>query len=640
LRQYEGARAKVITFLAVATVLYHVAYVLDIAPYLGVTWYEMPARAGSIMFILVLTFLLYPARKGATQDRLPWYDVLLILGTILGLGYTFFFAMPFMIQWGHGFVHAPQLILGLMVLIAVFEAARRIVGWPLIIIVLVVMFHSLFAEHFPSFLVCKGASISELVGFLYMGDSGLFGVVMGVFASIIIMFLLFAQFLLATGAGEFFIKLALAVAGRFRGGPAKVAILASGLLGTMMGSPSGNVASTGVFTIPLMKRIGYEPKFAGGVEAVASTGAAMAPPVMAGSAFIMCEFLNMSYAELIIYAAIPAILYYLALFIMVDIEAVKTGIRGLSPEEVPPLRKTLRDGWIYLFVLFALLYFLVVARYLPQVCALYSVGILIAISMFRKKTRMSLDKVRVAIEGTVRGALMVGVTCALAGVLMGSLGKSGLGVNLAGGLVDISGGNIYALLGLTAFTCFIMSMGMPSIPLYIVLALLVAPALVKSGVLPISAHLFIYYWGHITFITPPLAVAAYVAAGIAGSSVWNTAWSATRLGIIAFIVPIFIVFSPALILIGSVEDIALAVTTAIVGTFPLACSMSGFALRRLNWLERVLLLAGGIMLLMPSWIGDVVGVALAAPVLLFQLGAIRRFRLAEELRTAVDKHGQ
>jgi TRAP transporter 4TM/12TM fusion protein len=354
-----------------------------------------------------------------------------------------------------------------------------------------------------------------------------------------------------------------------------MAIIASGFFGTLSGSAAGNVAATGSFTIPLMKSVGYQPHYAGAVEAVASLGGILMPPVMGAAIFILADFIQMPYIEVIKHAVIPAILYYLALFVMVDQEAVRLGLRGLGRETLPSLGKTLKRGWWYALPVAVLLYLMVVLLYTPQKSIIWALAVLVALAMFRKETRLGPMKLALASEQTLRAMLTIAVAMACAGIILGGFSLTGVGVNISRQLVDISGGNLGILLLLTAVTSFIMGMGIGITGCYVFLAVMVVPSLVMVGVPPIAAHLFMFWWAMVSFITPPVAVLSFVAAGFAGCEPFKLGWQAARLGIIAYVMPFAFVFDPALLIIGTPMEVAVAVTSVAIGTVGLAFGVGG-----------------------------------------------------------------
>jgi len=515
-----------------------------------------------------------------------------------------------------------EIVLFFMLAISLFEGGRRLVGWAMPTVAGFFIFHAFFCNLFPGPLYSRPFSLPRLASSFYLSAEGIFGMPVGVASTIVVMFMIFAYFLLFSGGGKFFIDLALSIVGHVRGGPAKAAIVASSLFGTLTGTVSGNVAATGSVTIPLMKSTGYTPEFAGAVEAVASNGGQIMPPVMGAVAFVMAEMTGISYIKICLAAVLPAILYYCGLFAQVDLEALRLGLRGMPREELPSVKEVLKGGWQYLAPLVALIVFLAVFRCTPQRSALYALGVLVAVSMFNKESRMGPYKLIVALEGAGKAMCVVTLTCALSGIIIGSLLTTGVGINLAIGIVDFSGTNLYLLAGVTAITCFILGMGMSSIPIYIMLAVLISPALLMAGVPVIAGHLFVLYFGLVSFITPPVCVAAFVAAGIAQSNPMKTGWTATRLGIVTYIVPFMFIFNPVLVGVGTAAEIASASVTSIAGVLILAMGVVGRMYKdmgRLILAERVLLIASALLMMLPGWVSDIVGGGIAAMVIVWRV---------------------
>lgn len=413
-----------------------------------------------------------------------------------------------------------------------------------------------------------------------------------------------------------------------------MAVVASSLFGTISGSAVANVAVDGPITIPLMKRTGYKAPVAAAIEAVASTGGQIMPPVMGAAAFIMAELLAIPYQEIVVAALLPAILYYVALFTQVDLEAGKGGLRGLSPQELPAFFPVLRRGWVFFVPLSILVYVLFIQKSDAGDAGMFAALATLALGFLRKELRSRLRWVLETLVSAGRTLLELGVTVALAGLILGAIQVSGLGFILSYGLVTLAGGNVFALLLLTAIVCMILGMGMPTTAVYILLAVLVAPALVQLGIDPLAAHLFIFYFGMVSMITPPICLAAYTAAAIGQADAMRTGLEATRLGIVAYIVPFLFAFSPALLLKGSAMDVSLAAVTAIAGTVLLGVALTGYLFRDLAWLKRVLLGLAALGLLFPhvgpgilfSWVTNVTGIALAAAVLASEVRGSSRFR--------------
>jgi TRAP transporter 4TM/12TM fusion protein len=399
-----------------------------------------------------------------------------------------------------------------------------------------------------------------------------------------------------------------------RGGPAKAAVVSSAMFGSISGSPSSNVATTGVFTIPLMKQIGYRPAFAGAVEAVASTGGQILPPVMGAIAFVMAEWIQVPYAQIAIAAFIPASLYFLIVFVSVHLQAHRDGIEPIARSELPKLGAVFVEGWFYLIPIAALIYFLIIKAYPPAMAGVLTLPFVIGASFLSsdRSDRLLPSNFAVACDRAVRGWVTVAAITGFVGIMIGAVELSGVGVKISTFILDLSGGNLILTLALVGLASFVLGMGLDSIPVYITLATLMAPALIQLGVSDMAAHLFVVYWGLASFFTPPLCIAVFVAMTISGSRLWETGWEAVRLGIAAFIIPFAFVLSPGLLLVGTFGEIVWAIGTALVGAILLACAIRGFAFARLGMVQRILAGAGGLLLIGPGIYPPLIGAALAA----------------------------
>jgi len=599
--------------------IYHILYISGLLRFANV-YIDSPAhRAAHIGLSLALGFLLVTGTTKSAKDKLPWYDLLALFPAIGWNVYVFFFFID--IQRYVNLCTLPlfYLIPATINILLVFELARRTIGTAMPLIAAVFVLYAVFSKYLPGFLSGNPLSFDEVVRYLGLWVSGIYGGITQISASVVIMFLIFAAFLQKLGAGDFFIGIANSLLGQVRGGPAKIAIFASGLLGSLVGSTTANVTTTGVITIPLMKSIGYRDYFAGAVEAVASNGGQLSPPVMGLVGFIMADFLGLPYWQVAVAATLPAILYYAALFFMVDFEAARTGLKGVPKEELPSLTKTLKQGWHFLIPMGLLLYILVVLQYSPQKAALYSLLALIVVSYLRRETRPSGKVILEALADGAKIAVMVAATCAVAGVITGALEASGLVGKLAAGVVWMAGESLPMLLVLTAFTAFLMGMGVTSAGVYILVALLIAPALILMGVPPLAAHMYVYYFAMSALITPPVCLAAYVAAGIAGSEPFKTGWTATRLGIVTFIAPLLFIYKPAVLLMGSPLSILEAAVSGLFAVVAIASGIQGYMLVRLRWFERALLLLSAVGLLWTGWISAGIGYSLLACVVVLQV---------------------
>jgi len=563
---------------------------------------------------LSLAFLAYPARKAA-RERIPLHDWALFAIT---LGCTFYLA------WNGGRIvaegwdiaapPAPTIVAGIICLLAL-EALRRAGGPVLFGLCLVFAVYPMFSDRMPGFLWGPSMGIEETVRAHAMGVESIIGVPMRTIASLLVGFLIFGSALVVTGGGEFFMALATALMGRSRGGPAKVAVLSSGFFGSLSGSVISNVVTTGQITIPTMKRTGYPAHYAGAVEACASTGGALMPPVMGAVAFIMAEFLNVPYSTVMLAAVVPALLYYGALLLQADHYAAKNGLRGQPADEIPRLWPVFRQGWHFLFSLVLLTYLLLVMKREALAPYIATAALLVTTVLFGQK-RFGLPGLRDLTIDTTRNIINIVAILAGVGFIVGSLSYTGVGGAFARELLQFAGGNVYLLLVIGAFTSFILGMGMTSSACYIFLAVTLGPALVNGGLDPIASHLFILYWGLISFITPPVALAAIAAASIARANSWQTGMWAMRLGMVNFVVPFLFVLNPTLILIGAPIDIAHDVTTAVIAVWLLAAAAEGwlYGVGAIGWPLRAALLVGAAGLLKPGLYSDLFGLAMVLAV--------------------------
>lgn len=620
---------RVVTLVTVVLAVYHLLFVSTVFPRVGIYIMTQQHRAVSLGLFLTLAFLIRPARKESPDSRLPWYDMILILASLLPTAYYAIFYSTVQEHSLIGYATTTEIVLCFLLLVAILEAGRRVVGWILPSIVIFFIIHTLFTGHFPGILFGRALSLERVVARVYLSPGGIFGFPVWIAGTIVITFILFSQLLFASGAGKFFLNLAMSLVGSMRGGPAKVAVIASSFFATLSGSTTANVAATGSITIPLMKGVGYEPHFAAAVEAVASKGGQITPPIMGAVIFLMVDITDTSYLEVCIAATLPAILYYLAIFLQVDFRAARTGLRGLPRSELPSLKQTLKEGWHYLIPLLALVTLIVLLQYAPEMAAFYAMVVLWVVTLFRKESRLSPQRLVSAFKSGASIALYAAIPCALAGIILASLSSTGLGLRFSGQVINLAGGNLAALAGLAALASFILGIGMTSIAIYVILAVLIAPGLIEMGVHILAAHLFIIFWGNVSFITPPVAIAAFAAAGIAGADPMKTGWQAVRLGIVSFLIPFIFIWDPSLILVGSPGDILLTGVTSVGGIALLASAIEGYLPGgAMRWFTRMVLLGSALLLLIPGWRTDIVGLVLVLPTLLWRIRTTREAKLA------------
>lgn len=609
-RVMDGWLGKLVAITAIIMSLFHL-YMAGI----GV----MPAlqfRMIHLAFVLFLIFILYPAGKKSDTKKPSPLDYLLALAGA-GTNLYMFFMIDIIAMRPGAYVTQMDVLVGLIGGLLVLEAARRCIGKELTVLALIFMLYAYLGPYLPGALRHRGFSFERIVEHMFLSAEGVYGVALGVSSTFIFLFILFGAFLGQTGLTQLFTSISMAAAGHTPGGPAKVAVLASGLMGMISGSAAANVVTTGAFTIPLMKSMGYRPYFAGAVEAVASTGGQIMPPIMGAAAFIMAEFLGIPYRDIIIAAIIPAVLYYVSCWAMVHLEARKLNLKGLDRSQLPRLGPILKANW-HLFIPIIVLVYLIMEEFSPTFSAFYSIICLIVISSFRKHTRLNLLSLIKALEGGARGALGVAIACAVVGFIIGVVTLTGIGLMLANAIVAISGGLLITTMFLTMIACIILGMGLPTSAAYIVAGVVAAPALVNLGVEPIVAHMFVLYFACLSAITPPVALAAYAGAGIAGADPAKVGWTAVRIGLAGFIVPFMFVFSPGLLMEAPALTVIRNFITATVGVVCLAGAMQGFLLSHAKLYERALLFAAALLLIEGSLTTDMMGVVLMVIVLALQ----------------------
>ncbi len=577
----------------------------------------MVQRPIHLLFACALVFLIYPPRRGLAQAGYPAllraWDWLLILATAAAL-FHIVATYRDLVSRG-GAATELDLWLGGLLILLVLETTRRVMGPALPIITVVAIAYTLLGHYIPGLWGHRLIDAEQLISYQYLTTEGLFTIPLGVSASFIFIFILFGAFLVASGTGEFFIQFANALAGHLRGGPAKVAVLSSACFGSISGSAVANVVSTGSFTIPLMKKIGYRPVFAGAIESVASTGGQFMPPVMGAAAFIIADMLGVTYLKVCEAALIPAVLYFFALLYMVHLEAMRMDLRGLSRSELPPLWGTIKDGG-HLLLPAVLLVILLIQGYSPMKAGLWALVGVVVVSWFKPRTRMGLKAILLAMEKGARGCLEVALACACAGIVIGCVTQSGLGLKFSSLVIQASGGSLFLSLVFVMAASLVLGMGLTTSAAYILTIILAGPVLVDLGVAPLAAHMFVFYYACLSCITPPVALAAFAGAGIAGSKPFPTGFESMRLAIIAYLVPFIFVYHPVLIWQGSWWAIALSFVTATLGCMAIGSALMGYMKGRLNLLWRLALLAAALGLIMPGVQSDLLGAALLAAVYL------------------------
>lgn len=572
-------------------------------------------RLTSFMALIILMgFLIYPARKGDNRENyMPWYDiVMMILGTGAFLYYTFH-ANAIILQ---GTRFQPyQIVIGIIGILALVEVTRRCVGVPILCVAFFFVVYALsFGLTNPEFF----GRVRYFVRNLFYTKEGIFSTPVNVCSKYIVVFIIFGAFLERTGISNFFIQLANCVAGRFSGGPAKVSVISSALCGMVSGSSVGNTVTTGSVTIPMMKKTGYKAEFAGAVEAAASTGGQIMPPIMGAAAFLMADFIGVPYSSILSRAILPAILYFAGIFITVHLEAKRLGLSGIPKEELPKFKLLVRK--IYLLLPLVMLVVWVSGNYMTmQRAASFAIVLSIVVSLFDKENRITLPKFFDALEAGGKSTITVATACGVAGIISGSITMTGLANELINGIIAVSNNHLIIALFLTMLCCIVLGMGVPTTANYCIMAATCAPILIRMGVPALAAHFFVFYFGIVADITPPVALAAYAGSAIAKANPMKTAFNASRLAIAVFIVPYVFCFSPALLMIDTnAMEVIRIVITSFIGIFGVAAGLEGYLKKEMNPLQRILFVVAGLMLIFPSWITDIVGIVLITAVIVWQ----------------------
>ncbi len=632
------------------------------------TWYVIPSthmRPIHMAVVVPMAYILYPMRKGMSKSKLPWYDIVL---AALALAAYLFHVLDFNHRVNQFGYNTLQIVVGGIGILLLLEACRRVVGLPIVIIAVVFVCLGLFGNVMPGFLRNKGYTLSKLIQHLYYTQEGVFGTPVGASSTFIFLFILFGAFLEKTGVGEFFIDLSNAVCGDRRGGPAKVAVVTSAFEGTVSGSSVANTVGSGSFTIPMMKRLGYRPEFAAAVEAAASTGGQLMPPVMGAAAFLMAESLGVPFADIIKAAVIPALLYFAGVYIVTDLEAKKSGLVGMKKEDLPRLKDVMTKKGFLILPLIAIITLLAVG-YTASFAALS--GIVVAIlgsyiptavalvrkllgkektpakEILRKTTGLHGKDYLNALENGARSIISVALACGVAGIIVGMITKTGIGLKLGTGLTNLAGGNLILLLVLTMFATILMGMGVPTTPNYLITSTIMAPIIYKAlvsflpevyhglealgqGYALLPAHLFAFYFGIIADITPPVALAAMAGAAIAKSDPLRTGLDASRLAIAAFLIPYIFVMNPRLLMLNAAwYEVIQIVVTSLIGMLGVGMCLEKFWDSRLNILQQAMALVGGLLLIYPGTLTDVIGIVLVAGVILWQRIQNRPARAAQ-----------
>ena len=610
-RIWEGVPKKVVRYLLAAFAL------LMVYMNLFANWDERVRRSLFVGIVIILSFLVYPAKKGSTKkNHIPIYDIVLM---VLGAGAYFYFVINFKTIIGHATrISQLEVIVGIIGILVLAETCRRVVGIPILCVATVFIGYAFYSglgagRAFPQVL-------KSIVYNLFYTTSGVIGTPIGVCSTYIALFILFGAFLEATGISEFFIQLANSLAGASTGGPAKVAVISSALCGMGSGSSVGNTVTTGSVTIPLMKKTGYKGEFAGAVEAAASTGGQIMPPIMGAAAFLMAEMVGVQYSEIAMRAIFPALLYFTGIFITVHLEAKRLGLKGIAKEDLPKFVPLfIRQG--YLLIPLVTLVAMVMMGYTMSRSAVIATLLAILVSIPNKSTRMNPTRFVNALETGGKNTLSVAVACGIAGIIAGVVTMTGLGQILISAIVSVAGDRVIIALFLTMLTCIVLGMGVPTTANYIIMATTCAPILVNGmGINKIAANMFVFYFGIVADITPPVALAAYAGSAIAKSNPMKTALNASRLAIAAFIVPYIFAFNPAMLFIDAdVVQVVIIIVTSLVGLTGVAGGLEGYMVTNMNPIQRILAVVGGLCLIIPGTITDLAGIAIVGASVVWQL---------------------
>jgi len=615
MREFKGSPHAILQIIAALISLF-----MLLTGYFGELdiFVQRPILLGSCLFIIFLT---HPANQKCSSPMWLIADVALAFLSLLPCLY---------LAWNweevniRNFVALPfEYALGILMLVLVLEATRRTAGIALCVIGVLLIIYGMYGEVMPGMLAHKNLSFHRVIESLFLGHEGIWGIPLGVMSSFIFVFIIFATILNITGIGDFFTDFANSLFGIFRGGPAKISVVGSGLFATLSGSSTSNVAATGTFTIPLMKKTGFPPHIAGAIESVSSIGGQFAPPVMGASAFVMAELLQIPYLKICVAALLPAVTYYVCVFTTIDSEAAKLGMKGRDRSDLPRIKEVLWSRGYLVLPVFVFVYFLAVVQMSPSKSAIWGIITALLFSSIRPATRLTMKKFYEGLAKACSSALSIVAVTACAGITINMVMVTGLGVNFSAFLIDVAGGNLLILLILTMLSSLIMGMGLPTVACYIILAILVAPALTGIGVPEISAHLFILYYGVMANITPPMMFDIWIASSIAGSEPMKTGWTAVRLAIAAFLLPYFWVYNSGILLGGSLAFGLVGFIRAVIGIMAIALSMSGYLHGRMKIYESAIMFLGAILLLFPGAISDVVGIVTICVVVLIRIKSKR-----------------
>lgn len=600
---------NLLKYIALAVTFYHLAYA---------SGYIRPEtlrhRSIHVGMILFMTFMMYPAFKKSSRKIISWYDYLFM---ILSLSIPIYLWINYQAIIDRvGNANTADVIMGTILVFLVLEASRRITGWALPIIGIVFMIYALMGAkqglipiNVPGLFLHRGFKWIKLIGHLFSNTEGIYGTSVNVASTYIFLFIVFGEVMNKCGMGKFFNDIAIGLAGHTKGGPAKVAVIAAGLLGSINGSAIANVVTTGSFTIPLMKKIGYSKEFSGAVSSTASVGGQLLPPIMGAAAFIMAETLGIKYKEIVVAAAIPALIYYLGIIFQIQMRASKDKLDGMAKEDLPNVRETMRVyGHLVIPIIF-LVYMLFFSGYTVIKGAFLTILLTIVVAQLKKETRMSLKDIEGAFVASAKSTVSVAIACACVGIVIGVSSLTGFTINMASAIIALGGKSLLLTLVFTMLTCMILGMGLPSIPAYIITVTIAAPALIELGIIPLAAHLFCFYFAMFANITPPVALASFAAAGISGGSPMKTGVVSIKLALAGFIIPYMFVYNNSLLLIDTsfIQGIQVAIT-ACVGVFLISAAVEGHLYTKVNIVIRAIMLVGAFLLIDSGLITDIIGI--------------------------------
>ena len=617
-RVWQGAPKTAVTLILASFSLFCL-YVT-----LFTSWLEEIRLTSFVAFIVFLGYLVFPAKKGQQRvNYIPWYDiVLMVLGTGSFLYFTFN-AVPIIQQGSH--FEWYQIIIGVVGILSLAEVCRRSVGVPILIVAAVFLAYALLGGLANPSLWGR---INYSVRYLFYSKEGILSTPINVCSKFIVVFIIFGAFLERTGIAEYFIQVANAIVGGFSGGPAKVAVVASALMGVVSGSSVANTVGSGSVTIPLMKKTGYKDEFAAATEAAASTGGQIMPPIMGAAAFLMADYVQVPYGQIVLKAILPAVLYFTGIFISVHLEAKKLGLKGIDKKDLPKFLPLLKKSYL-LLPLILLIYLVSTSTRSIQYAAALSIVACLVVSLINIDTSITPGKIVEALAAGGQGTITVAAACGIAGIIAGTITMTGLANIIINGVVMLAGNSVFIALVLTMICCIVLGMGVPTTATYCIMAATCAPILVRMGVPTVAAHFFVFYFGIVADLTPPVALAAYAGAAIAQSNPMKTAVTATKLAIGAFIVPYAFAMSPAMLLIDTtVMEVALITVTSLVGICCISAALEGYLLTNMPWYQRLLAVVGGLMLIFPGTATDIGGLAMAAVVVALQLLTRKKSTLA------------